>query len=71
MGMVKFGIASYSVFIQPEVCIEDSTFQSKLEGPLTQHHREQHERTGSTLNAVLRQRDKTIPAKKPSCELVP
>lgn len=54
MGMVKFEITSYSGFIQPETCIEDSICQSKLEGPLTRHHWEQHERTGSTLNAVLR-----------------
>lgn len=54
MGMVKSGIALYSRFIQPETCIEDNIFHSKLEGPLTQHHWEQHDRAGSTLNAVLR-----------------
>lgn len=54
MAMVKFGVTSYSGFIQPEMFIEDSIFQSKLEGPLMQHHEEQHKRTGSTSNAVLR-----------------
>lgn len=68
MGTVTFGKASYSGFIQAEKCVKDSVFQSKLEGPLTQHHREQHERTGSTSKALLREHDKNVPAKKPSCK---